>query len=440
MNTQHTRVVIVGAGFGGLNVAKALRKAPVDILLVDRNNFHTFTPLLYQVATCGLDPSDIAYPVRGIFRGQANLRFLLGTVSAVDTAAKTVTIAAHEGTSVEPYDYLVLAAGTVTSYFGNTEIGQISFDIKTLEGSLELRNHVLRQFEAAAWSHDPHVRRAMTTMVVVGGGATGIETAGALFELYSFVFKREYPQIADLEPKVILIEATDALLAPYPDRLRAAAVRQLESMGVEVRLGVKVTHAEPGAVILSDGTTIETFTLVWAAGVEGSPLARSLGVPLERGGRVPVNADLTAIGLDGVYVIGDLAYLIDPTTGQPHPQVIPVAIQQAKTAAGNIIAALEGRAPKPFKYFDKGMMATIGRSRAVAWPFNRVQLTGYVAWLTWLVLHLLWLLGFRNRLSVLLNWVWSYFTYDRSVKIIVNPAERQRAVKAAVEEPRPNRL
>ncbi|MBK9122490.1 MAG: NAD(P)/FAD-dependent oxidoreductase [Chloroflexi bacterium] len=435
MKTQRTRVVIVGAGFAGLNVAKGLRKAPVDILLVDRNNYHTFTPLLYQVATCGLDPSDIAYPVRGILRSQSNLRFLLGTVSAIDTNAKTVTMTAHDGSVIEPYDHLVLAAGTVTSYFGNAEIGRFSFDIKTLEGSLELRNHVLRQFEAAAWTDDPQARRAMTTMVVVGGGATGIETAGSLFELYNFVFKREYPQIADLEPKVVLIEATDRLLAPYPERLRAAAVRQLESLGVDVRLGVKVMHARPGAVSLSDGTTIETHTLVWAAGIEGSPLARSLGVSLERGGRIPVNGDLTAVGLEGVYVIGDMAYLVDPATGQPHPQVIPVAIQMAKIAAANIVAALEGREAKSFVYFDKGMMATIGRSRAVAWPFNRVQLTGYIAWLTWLMLHLLWLLGFRNRLSVLLNWVWSYFTYDRSVKIIVNPAARRRPAEPAVEDP-----
>ncbi|OQY84205.1 MAG: hypothetical protein B6D42_05845 [Anaerolineae bacterium UTCFX5] len=434
MKSQRMRIAIVGAGFAGLNVAKALRKAAVDILLVDRNNFHTFTPLLYQVATCGLDPSDIAYPVRGILRGQSNLRFLLGTVTGIDTDAKTLTVSTQDGATVEPYDILVLAAGAVTSYFGDTAIERFSFDIKSLEGSLELRNHVLRQFEAAAWADDPRVRRAMTTMVVVGGGATGIEMAGSLFELYSFVFKHEYPQIADLEPRIILIEASNTLLAPYPERLRAAAVRQLESLGVEVRLGVKVTQAHPGHVILSDGDAIETHTLVWAAGVEGSPLARSLGVPLERGGRVPVNADLTAVGLDGVYVIGDLAYLIDPATGRPHPQVIPVAIQQAKTAAANIIARIDGREPKPFSYFDKGMMATIGRSRAVAWPFNRVQLTGYFAWLTWLTLHLLWLLGFRNRLSVLMNWVWSYFTYDRSVKIIIDPTVRRETVEPAAEE------
>lgn len=434
MKSQRMRIAIVGAGFAGLNVAKALRKAAVDILLVDRNNFHTFTPLLYQVATCGLDPSDIAYPVRGILRGQSNLRFLLGTVTGIDTDAKTLTVSTQDGATVEPYDILVLAAGAVTSYFGDTAIERFSFDIKSLEGSLELRNHVLRQFEAAAWADDPRVRRAMTTMVVVGGGATGIEMAGSLFELYSFVFKHEYPQIADLEPRIILIEASNTLLAPYPERLRAAAVRQLESLGVEVRLGVKVTQAHPGHVILSDGDAIETHTLVWAAGVEGSPLARSLGVPLERGGRVPVNADLTAVGLDGVYVISDLAYLIDPATGRPHPQVIPVAIQQAKTAAANIIARIDGRKPKPFSYFDKGMMATIGRSRAVAWPFNRVQLTGYFAWLTWLTLHLLWLLGFRNRLSVLMNWVWSYFTYDRSVKIIIDPAVRRETVEPAAEE------
>ncbi|MBP6298003.1 MAG: NAD(P)/FAD-dependent oxidoreductase [Anaerolineae bacterium] len=428
MSSARPKVIIIGAGFGGLNAARAFNSQPVDVLLIDRNNYHTFTPLLYQVATCGLDPSDIAYPIRGIFRRQANMRFLLGSVTGIDTANRTLTVSAEGDTRQEPYDYLVLAAGSVTTYFGNANVQRVAFEVKDLSGSVRLRNHVLKLLERAAWTEDPELRRALTTMVVVGGGPTGLETAGALTELYNFVVKREYPHISNLDAKVVLIEATDKLLAPYPERLRASAARQLASLGVEVRLGMFVADADESSVSFKDGTVIPAYTLVWAAGVEASPLAKLLGVPLERGGRVPVRDTLAVDGLERVYVIGDMAHLIDSRTHAPHPQMIPVAIQQAKLAARNIMADLWSKPQMPFVYFDKGIMATIGRRRAVAYPFNSIQLTGWIAWLTWLSLHLIWLLGFRNRLQVLLNWVWNYLTFDRSVRLILERTSAPRQI------------
>lgn len=428
MSAAKPRVVIVGAGFGGLNAARALHRHPVDVLLIDRNNYHTFTPLLYQVATCGLDPSDIAYPVRGIFRQQSNLRVLLGTVTGIDTARRVVAVSADGDTREEPYDYLIVAAGSVTNFFGNDAVRKVAFEVKDLSGSVRLRNHILKLLERAAWTDEPALRRALTTMVVVGGGATGIETAGALVELYNFVVKKEYPHIADLEAKVILLEATDKLLAPYPERLRKAAVKQLTSLGVEIRFGAKLTDASEDTITLEGGTVIPSYTLIWSAGVSASPLAKMLNVPLERGGRVPVHPDLTVKGLERVMVVGDMAYLLDPKTDAPHPQMIPVAIQQAQTAVKNIMATLEGRPTEAFTYWDKGIMATIGRRRAVAYPFNAVQLTGWFAWVTWLGLHLVWLLGVRNRMQVLINWAWQYFTFDRNVRILLEHTTAPRKI------------
>lgn len=434
MDASRPKVIIVGAGFGGLNAARALNGQPVDVLVIDRNNYHTFTPLLYQVATCGLDPSDIAYPVRGIFRRQTNIRFLLGSVTGIDTDQRSVTISAEGDTRIESYDYLILATGSVTTYFGNVNVQRVAFEVKDLSGSVRLRNHVLKLLERAAWTDDAELRRALTTMVVVGGGPTGLETAGALTELYNFVVRREYPHIANLEAKVILIEATDRLLAPYPERLRDAAASQLSSMGVEIRFGAFVADADEARVILKDGSVIPAYTLIWAAGVEASPVVKMLNVPLERGGRVPVNADLSVRGLTRVFAVGDIAHLIDTRTGAPHPQMIPVAIQQAKLAAKNVMADLWSKPLSTFTYFDKGIMATIGRRRAVAYPFNRIQLTGYFAWITWLGLHLIWLLGFRNRLQVLLNWIWNYMTYDRSVRLILERTSAPRQINFPTDQ------
>ena len=417
---RRPKVIIIGAGFGGLHAAKGLAKQDVDVLIIDRNNFHTFTPLLYQVATSGIDPSEIAYPVRGIFQRAKNIDFRLGTVTHIDYEGKQVTINSEGIKRAEDYDHLIVAAGSTTNYFGNGELERFAFGMKDLSEAIILRNHILRLFERVAWIDDPEERRALTTLVVVGGGPTGLETAGAFFELLHYVLKRENGHLAQANPRVILVEAMDKLLRPYPEKLQHAALEQLESLGVEVMLGAMVDEVGKQYVKLKDGTEIKTHTLVWAAGVKASPLAEMLDVELQRGGRIPVTPELEVIGRENVYAIGDIAYLENPEDGQAYPQLIPVAKQQGKLIAENILNQDKGKAAKSFSYRDRGIMATIGRSRAVAWPFYKVQLTGWFAWVTWLMLHLVWLMGFRNQLSVFVGWVWNYFTYDRSVRIILD--------------------
>lgn len=418
------RVVIVGAGFGGLFAARALANKPVEVLLVDRNNYHTFTPLLYQVATCALDPSEIAYPVRNIFRRKRNVEFLLGEVVAVDTNGRLLHIQSDGQQYQEPYDYLILATGSTPTYFGNNNFQRHALELRTLSDAIELRNHVLRLFERATWNDDPAQVAALTTIVVVGGGPTGIETAGAIYELYNHVLNVEYPQ-KQLHARVILVEMQPHLLAPYPEKLRKAAVEQLRSLGVEVLLGQRVTEVTADTVHLGDGTLIPTHTLVWAAGVKGSPLADLLGVPLQRGGRLPIAPTTAVLGLNRVYAVGDMAHLEDPN-GEPYPMLIPVAQQQGELAAHNILADIAGQPLRSFSYHDRGIMATIGRSRAVAWIYNRIPLRGFLAWLAWLFLHLITLLGFRNRATVFINWVWNYFTYDRSVRLILDQVPEKR--------------
>lgn len=411
------RLIIIGAGFGGLFAARTLANKPVDVLLIDRSNFHTFTPLLYQVATCGLDPSEIAYPVRTIFRKARNIRVLVGEVTAVDPNQRGVTIHTPSGERQERYDYLILATGSTPAYFGQDALRAHAWELNTLEDAVALRNHILNQFEQAVWSENSAEITAMTTIVVVGGGPTGLETAGAIYELYNHVLSREYSQ-RKLHARVVLVEMQPHLLGTYPPSLRQAAVRQLQSLGVDVRLGSPVAGLNTQGVRLADGTVIPTRTLVWAAGVRGSPVAELLGVPLAQGQRLPVEPTMRVQGVPYVYAVGDMTYLEDEK-GNPYPMLIPVAQQQGVLAAKNILAELNGRQPNPFWYHDRGIMATIGRSRAVAWLYNRIPLSGYAAWFAWLLLHLITLLGFRNRLNVFISWVWNYFTYDRSVRIIL---------------------
>ncbi len=434
-NPNRPKVVIIGAGFGGLDAARALANKPVDVLLIDRNNFHTFTPLLYQVATSGLDPSEIAYPVRSIFRDRDNVRFLMGEVVDIDHEGKRVAVRANGTRHAEPYGHLIVAAGSVTHHFDNDGIAAHAFDLKDLADSVVLRNHILKLFERAAWSDDPAYVEALTTLVVVGGGATGLEMAGALYELKRHVLQKEYAGLRDIETRVILVEATDWLLAPYPEKLQKAALRQLDSLGVEVILGNPVVEAGEGYVRLQDGQVIPTYTLIWAAGVKASPAALMLDVDLARGGRVPVHPTMEVIGREDIYAVGDMAYLEDPK-GQPYPMLIPVAKQQGALAAKNILRRIEGKPQEAFRYRDRGIMATIGRNRAVAWIFYKVQLTGFIAWVAWLGLHLITLMGFRNRLNVFVNWVWNYLTYDRSVRIILEhqPHTADRAKTSAEGE------
>ncbi len=415
-------VAIIGAGFGGLYATKQLSKADIDVLLVDRQNFHLFTPLLYQVATSGLEPGEIAYPVRGIVRGMHNVRFLLGSVEAIDPAKKKIIVRSGQKIHRESFDYLIVAAGTRTHFYGLDQIEKHAFGLKSLTDAVMLRNHLLKCFENAAWLADPEEKRALTTMVVVGGGPTGLETAGALSELYRYVLDKEYAnQIPANLGRVILIEMMNHLLDPYPSHLQAAARQQLEELGVEVILGKGVVEAGHDHIRLNDGSIIPTHTLVWAAGVKASPVADMLNIPLRGMGRVPVLPTLQTIAYDDIYVIGDMAYLEDGQ-GRPYPMLIPVAKQQGMLAAKNILRRLQNEPQKPFTYDglrDRGIMATIGRSRAVAWVFYKIQLTGFMAWLAWLGLHLIMLMGFRNRLNVFVNWVWNYLTYDRSVRIIL---------------------
>jgi NADH:ubiquinone reductase (H+-translocating) len=413
------RVIIIGAGFGGLFTArKLLKRDDLDITVVDRNNFHTFTPLIYQVATAALDASDVAYPVRSVFRKNDNVRFVLGEVTDIDTDTKCIKIRNEDKVRTVGYDYLIVAAGSVASYFGNDDYRKFAYELNDVPSALEIRNHVLRLFERATWTDDPEQREAMLTIVVVGGGPTGLETAGALYELYNHVLDREYGG-DDLSARVLLVEGKDHLLAPYPAGLQKSAKKQVESLGVEVVLNAFVEDIDAHSVSLSDGTVIPTYTVIWAAGVKANPLAEMLGVNLARAGRIPVERTLQLPDTDGVYIVGDIAHLEDKH-GNPYPMQIAVAQQQARLAAKNIKAELDGKALQDFTYFDKGMMATIGRTRAVAFLFNRVPMTGPLAWLAWLGLHLVTLMGFRNRVAVFINWVWNYFTYDRSVRIILD--------------------
>lgn len=416
-DVPHPRVIIIGAGFGGLYAARTLANKPVEVLLIDRNNFHTFTPLLYQVATSALEPAEIAQPVRSVFWRDENIEFLMGEVEKLNVKDQYITVKAGDEERHEIYDYLIVATGSVTNFFGFDHHNPLLFELKTLHDAIRLRNHILRLFERAAWTEDLEQRQALTTMVVVGGGATGLETAGALHELYNHVLEKEYHPLRDIRAKVFLVEAMDHLLQAYPDKLQRAALAQLESLGVEVILGSSVTEITENCIRLDKGQEIATHTIIWSAGVRASELVMELSQPLQRNGRIGVRPTMEVNGLSNIYAVGDIAYLED-VKGNAYPMVIPVAKQQGILAAQNILRREVGEPQKDFRYHDRGIMATIGRRRAVAWVYNRIPLTGYLAWIAWLGLHLITLMGFRNRLNVLVNWIWNYFTYDRSVRII----------------------
>lgn len=423
MTTHRPKIIIVGVGFGGLFAARTLANKPVDVLLIDKNNFHTFTPLLYQVATSALDPSEIAYPIRTIFQKSGNIRTLMGHVTNIDYANKQLHIATDLQEQIESYDYLILATGSTPTYYGNDQFKQYALELRTLEDALSLRTHILSRFEQATWAKSEEQRVALTTIVVVGGGATGIETAGAIYELYNHVLKKEFHQEAHrLNARVILLELSDRLLGPYPEKLRDSALKQLKSLGVEVILGNSISEVKHDFVTLNDGSLIPTYTLIWATGVKASSVAELLGVELAKNGRLPIHPTTEVIDRPDIYAAGDMTHLESPE-GQPYPMLIPVAQQQGILAANNILAKINGQPIKAFTYSDRGIMATIGRRRAVAWIYNKIQLSGFLAWLAWLGLHLLTLLGFRNRIQVFVNWMWNYFTYDRSVRLILNHQE-----------------
>jgi len=407
------RVVIVGAGFGGLNAARTLANTEVDVLLLDRNNYHGFWPLLYQVATAGLEPEAIAYPARAIVRRYANIDFMMAEVRGVDFDCRKVL------TDGEPvsYDYLVLAAGSANNYFGNQALATATFGLKDIDDAERLRNHVLYAFEQATREPNPERRAELMTMVIIGGGPTGVELAGAFVELVRHVLRKDYPTLDLREARVVLIEAGERVLATFPPRLQQRARQRLERMGVQVMLGTAVAMVEANSVIFKNGDRLEASTVVWAAGVRASEVADVLGLAQARAARVKISPTLNVPGHSEVFVIGDMAYLENTASSQPYPMVAPVAIQMGELAARNILRQRRGEAPRTFRYYDKGQMATIGRRAAVMDAFG-IRLDGRMAWLGWLFVHLMQLVGFRNRLIVLANWAYNYVTYDRGVRLI----------------------
>ena len=404
-------VVVVGAGFGGLNAARALRRAPVQVVLVDRNNYHLFQPLLYQVATAGLEPEEIARPARAILRGQKNFDFRMVDVTRVDFAARRLETT---GGPIS-YDFLVLAPGGETNFFGLESMQRHGLGLKDIPDAIAIRNHVLTCFEQAMLEPDPEKRRTLLTFIVVGGGPTGVEMAGALSELIRLVLVKDYPRLNIKDVRILLLEATDKLLAAMPERLREAAVKTLWRKWIDVRFGAQVADYDGTQIRLKSGEIIPAQTVIWAAGVRASPLNATLGLPASRQGRISVEPTLQVTAHPEVFIIGDAAY--QEHNGEPLPMVAPVAIQMGRFVARNIKRRLRGQPLEPFRYRDQGTLATIGRNAAVANVYG-IKATGFVAWVMWLGIHIIQLIGFRNKLFVLINWAWDYFFYERAARLI----------------------
>jgi NADH dehydrogenase len=410
-----SRVVILGAGFAGINAARELSRSDVEISIVDRRNFHLFQPLLYQVATAALNPSDIAYPVRAIFRRQRNVTdVVLGEVSGVDLERRLVAL--ENGTSLA-YDHLVVATGATHSYFGNDQWSRVAPGLKTVEDALDIRRRILEAFERA--EQDADSAEEYLTFVIVGAGPTGVELAGAMVEIAVHALADEYRHIDPASARVVLLEGAEDVLPVYPDRLSASARRQLEELGVEVRTGALVTDITGTEVTLADGSTIRTGNVLWAAGVQASPIGAMLGAETDRAGRVVVADDLSLPEHPEVFVAGDLAH-VDRPEG-PVPGVAPAAIQQGKHVAAQIRRDLDGQPRTAFTYRDKGSLATIGRARAVA-DLPRVSFSGWLAWVAWLTIHIFYLIGFRNRVFVFFSWAWHYVTFRRGARLITRTA------------------
>lgn len=415
-----THIVILGCGFGGLAAAKALASANVRITLIDRSNHHLFQPLLYQVATAGLSAPAIAAPIRHIFARQRNLTTLMASVSAIDAANRRVVL---DDDSDIDYDYLIVATGATHSYFGRDEWAQVAPGIKTLEDAFEVRRRTLMAFEHAEKEPDETMRTAWLTFAVIGGGATGVEMAGTLAEIARHTLDGEFRRIDSRKARVVLLEGNDRVLPPFPADLSGKAQRQLEKLGVEVRTACRVTAIDQDGVTFATASGDERLpakTVIWAAGVAASPLGKTLGVPLDRAGRVPVEADLSVASYPNVFVIGDLAAVT--CDGKPVPGVSPAAKQMGRCAARNILQRMRGGKPEVFRYRDYGSLATIGRKAAVA-MVGKIKFSGFSAWLFWLFVHIYFLIGFRNRLMVMSDWAWAYMTFQRSARIVTAAAQ-----------------
>lgn len=408
-------VVVVGGGFGGLYAAKVLCRHDLFVTLIDRHNFHLFQPLLYQVATASLAPSDIAAPIRYIFQKCPNIRVLLGEVSSIEPAAHRIV---YDGGHLE-YDYLLLAPGSGHTYFGHDVWSAMAPSLKFLEDAIEIRKRILLAFESAERSTSPVARRALLTFVVVGGGPTGVELAGAIAEIANATLRRDFKSIDPTEARIVLIEAGPRLLAGFPEDLARAAVRMLSSLGVEILTSAMVTDIAQDKVCLGE-RTIACYTTLWAAGVAASPLASSLGGPLDQTGRVLVSDDLSVPGHPEIFVVGDLAAALG-ADGRPLPGVAPVAMQEGRAAAHNILRSIKGLERQHFVFHPRGNLATIGRRRAVA-DIKGLHLTGFVAWVAWIFVHIAYLISFQNRAIVLFKWAWAYFTGQRGSRLIIGSA------------------
>jgi NADH:ubiquinone reductase (H+-translocating) len=429
MNRNLPHVVIIGGGFGGLTTAQALKRAPVQITIVDRTNYHLFQPLLYQVAMAGLSPAEIAAPIRSVLRKQDNAFVLLAEATGVDLARQVVFLHTEQREEEVGYDYLVLATGGRTSYFGHDDWERFAPGLKDLDDAVEIRRRVLLAFEAAE-KEQTGDRSDLLTFVVVGGGPTGVELAGAIAELSHYVLDRDFRTINPHSAEILLLEGGPRILPGFAPDLSDSAERQLTELGVKVRTNAQVTNIDEQGVYLGD-ELIRTATVIWSAGVRATALTKSLGVELDRSGRVSVGVDLTIPGYRNAFAIGDMT--IFHQDGKLLPGVSPVAMQMGRLVARNIKNSLAGRPYEQFRYFDKGNMATIGRKAAIA-EIGKLHMSGFPAWLAWLGVHIFFLIGFRNRFAVLFNWAWSYFTYQRGARIITGRRLSLRTIDENKEE------
>ncbi len=421
--TKNPRIIIIGGGFAGVKLVKRLKHLPLQIVLFDRNNYHTFQPLLYQVATAGLEPDSIADPLRKQLEHVKNYYFRMAEVFSVDIERKLINTEIGELN----YDYLVIATGSKTNYFGNDAIMQHAFPLKQIPQALDLRSHILQNFEAATITNNQNEVRSRMNIAIVGGGPTGVEVAGALGELKKNVLPKDYPELDFSQMQIILLEGTGKLLNGMSEQSSDKALKYLKKFGVTIRLNTIVTTYDGKQAILNDGSTIDTHTLIWAAGVEGNFPA---GLPLtsiERS-RILVNEYSQVQGADGIYAIGDIALMKSDAFPKGYPMLAPVAIQQGDHLADNIQRMLKNKPLKPFSYHDKGAMATIGRNKAVVDLPGRLHFGGFFAWLIWMFVHLISIIGFRNRIIVFSNWVWNYFTYDRGTRLIIRKFIPKRSV------------